>query len=442
MRKRGVVTVFVAVACAALASWGGPSTALVDGTLVSVETLDRRAHERLGVQARVALREVTASLDAAARLHGPDAPSYVKVFGATPGLAAPYARAVEAFIYRGALPTELKAAMGLRIAQVNGSPYVAAHMQRLLRGSPRGRDLLQAVANSVEHPPDERLGVMYADLLTRSVLGVSDEEFQSVRGRFDDAELVEFDADRQLLQLLHSLCRGTATPGGALGAAHRGAGTTGESASGESPCRAHLEILEIAASIAAAETARDSATQRAGLGLGMANSQRAMLRAADVAIPWRAFSAPRRGRWKRSDGMSSSRCRSRYPWRTGVAIARCTGLRRIGVEPAKLIAMRKDDSVLTEKERVAVQFARKLTGTPAAITDWDDATLRYTVWRAGRAGNCPPDLQLRLYEPLHRWSPTSVRRRSCTRVLGGLRDRFQSKPVVSARPTGSPTHAE
>ena len=52
------------------------------------------------------------------------------------------------------------------------------------------------------------------------------------------------------------------------------------------------------------------------------------------------------------------------------------GLRRIGVEPSKLVAMRKDDSVLTQKELAAVQFARKLTETPAAITDADYGELR------------------------------------------------------------------
>ena len=37
------------------------------------------------------------------------------------------------------------------------------------------------------------------------------------------------------------------------------------------------------------------------------------------------------------------------------------GLRRLGVDPGKLVAMKKDDSMLTPRELVAVQFARKLT---------------------------------------------------------------------------------
>ena len=42
------------------------------------------------------------------------------------------AKLARRFLYKGALPTELKAAMGLRIAQINGSPYVAAHVLRVL----------------------------------------------------------------------------------------------------------------------------------------------------------------------------------------------------------------------------------------------------------------------------------------------------------------------
>ena len=52
------------------------------------------------------------------------------------------------------------------------------------------------------------------------------------------------------------------------------------------------------------------------------------------------------------------------------------GLRRLGVDPAKLIAMKQDDSALTPREKVAVLFARKLTKTPGAITDADYEALK------------------------------------------------------------------
>ena len=44
------------------------------------------------------------------------------------------------------------------------------------------------------------------------------------------------------------------------------------------------------------------------------------------------------------------------------------GLRRLGVDPGKLVAMKKDDSALTPREAVAVRFARKLTTAPGDVT--------------------------------------------------------------------------
>jgi hypothetical protein len=51
------------------------------------------------------------------------------------------------------------------------------------------------------------------------------------------------------------------------------------------------------------------------------------------------------------------------------------GLRRLGVDPAKLMAMAKDDSALTGRERTAVAFARKITREPAKLTKDDYAAL-------------------------------------------------------------------
>jgi alkylhydroperoxidase family enzyme len=51
-------------------------------------------------------------------------------------------------------------------------------------------------------------------------------------------------------------------------------------------------------------------------------------------------------------------------------------LRRLGVDPTKLLAMEKDDSALTPQEKAAVVFARKLTATPWAIADADYTTLK------------------------------------------------------------------
>jgi alkylhydroperoxidase family enzyme len=46
------------------------------------------------------------------------------------------------------------------------------------------------------------------------------------------------------------------------------------------------------------------------------------------------------------------------------------------VEPAKLLALKKDDAVLSPRERAAVTFARKLTGTPGRMRKEDVAALQ------------------------------------------------------------------
>jgi alkylhydroperoxidase family enzyme len=51
------------------------------------------------------------------------------------------------------------------------------------------------------------------------------------------------------------------------------------------------------------------------------------------------------------------------------------GLRRLGVDPAKLVAMAKDDSALTPRELTAVAFARKITREPAKLTKEEYAAL-------------------------------------------------------------------
>ena len=59
------------------------------------------------------------------------------------------------------------------------------------------------------------------------------------------------------------------------------------------------------------------------------------------------------------------------------------GLRRAGVDPAKLVALKMDDSRLSPEELLAVQFARKLTRSPGTITDEDWSCLTKTFTDQG-----------------------------------------------------------
>jgi alkylhydroperoxidase family enzyme len=52
------------------------------------------------------------------------------------------------------------------------------------------------------------------------------------------------------------------------------------------------------------------------------------------------------------------------------------GLRRLGVDVKKLLAMKKDDSALTPRELIAVEFSRKLTKAPTSTTEADFVKLK------------------------------------------------------------------
>jgi AhpD family alkylhydroperoxidase len=109
----------------------------------------------------------------------------------------------------------------------------------------------------------------------------------------------------------------------------------------------------------------------------MANSMRAMFRAPGLALPWRALGSALReheqvGRdVKLQVSLAVSTLNGcRYCVRHQVL-----GLRRIGVDPGRLVALQKDDAALTPRERAAVLFARQVTAAPTTVSDTDWAAL-------------------------------------------------------------------
>jgi len=154
-------------------------------------------------------------------------------------------------------------------------------------------------------------------------------------------------------------------------------------AAAEVPVTPRVALLaddEITAAAAALAQSKDPAAQaaRGGFGIGMANSQRAMLRVPGIAAAWRAFGTAFR------DKASIARdiqLQISFAVSTANECRYCTlhqvlGLRRLGVDPVKLQSMRKDDSMLTPREKVAVLFARKLTDRPSGMTDADWAAVK------------------------------------------------------------------
>ena len=353
-----------------------------------LDALEQAARARVDATARVALADPAGGpLDPALRLFGPDVPNVVKAMSLVPEGARPLADMWRAVLFEGHVATTTRAAMGLRVAQVLDSPYVAAHSVRVLAGSPQSKAWQAYFTSGADTAltPRQRLAVAYAESLTRDVHGITDDRFTEIRAHFTDGEIVELTI---VVAFFNHLARfsealrvpvepwALATPTSPLPYVAEDAGA---------PRVSLISDAEIAATTAAAAAAKDAAAQKAGLGLGMANSMRAMFRAPGLALPWRTFMATLReheqvGRdVKLQVSLAVSTMNGcRYCVRHQVL-----GLRRIGVDPARLVALQKDDSVLTARERAAVVFARQVTSAPAAVSDADWNALTTTFGDRG-----------------------------------------------------------
>jgi AhpD family alkylhydroperoxidase len=130
---------------------------------------------------------------------------------------------------------------------------------------------------------------------------------------------------------------------------------------------------EMSATAAVAAAAREPQRPAAGLGLGVANSQRAMLRVPDIALAWRAYGQAVRENASigRDIQLQVSFAVSMVNGCRYCVLHQVLGLRRLGVDASKLVAMKKDDSALTPRELSAVTFARLVTRAPASVSDAD-----------------------------------------------------------------------
>ena len=261
-------------------------------------------------------------------LGAPEAPAFARALGAAPGAVEPMAALPDAVLFKGTLRPEIKAAMGLRIAQVNGSPYVAAHMIRVLKGHERGKVLHSALESGVltRLSTPEQLALRYAELLTRSVNGVTPSEFEHVGGVFNDSEIVEltmtvafFNFFTRYTEALNLPVESWAVEG-AMAWPDRPA---------SHPVKPRVALLaddEIKAAAAALAQATDPAGPQARERLGHRHGQ---LAAGDAAgARHRGGVARLRHRLPRarppSRATSSCRFRSRCRRRTSAATARCT----------------------------------------------------------------------------------------------------------------------
>jgi AhpD family alkylhydroperoxidase len=107
--------------------------------------------------------------------------------------------------------------------------------------------------------------------------------------------------------------------------------------------------------------------------IGIANSQRAFLLVPGISRRWRAYTTTTRiyESVNRELKLHVSFAISMANGCRYCTLHQVLGLRRLGVDPSKLMAMVKDDSALTRRELTAVTFARKITREPAKLTKSD-----------------------------------------------------------------------
>jgi AhpD family alkylhydroperoxidase len=354
--------------------------------MASLADLDAQARARASATARVPLEPATADLfrgiDSFEVAGSGRVPNYLRALAIKPGTVKAFAHLLRTFAYQGRVSPALKLAMATRIAQVNRSAYGAAHLTRLLRATgPDGDALLARLrTNQIDAlPPGDRLALRWAELQTQDIHGMGDEEFRQLRGYYSDADIVELTFTVCVFNYFTRMVEGLGLPvePWVLDPAVRPAAAPAWTRD-RSPARvALISDAEIESTGEALRAARRPVAGTAGLGIGMANSQRAMMRVPELADAWRQFGAAN------GDSLVGREILLQVSFAVSMAngcryctIHQVVGLRRLGVDPTKLLAMEKDDSALTTRERTAVIFARTLTASPSSVTDADYATLK------------------------------------------------------------------
>jgi AhpD family alkylhydroperoxidase len=369
----------------ALAADAPKTNARAAAAPVAVAELERAARARTSAQPRVALAEPSAEgLKGAAPadpLEGAHAPNYLRALAGQTKAAPQFARLVRTVLYGGTLPPETKMGVALRVAQQLNSPYAAAHASRWLRASPHGRDVLAAVRaeRTGTLTPAEQLALAYADSLTRGVHDVSDADFAKTRAAYNDAQLIELTMAVCFFNYFTRMSESLGLPVEPWALDGQAATPSSVAAYRQPPARvALISDEELAATAATVAASKEPQKPAAGLGLGVANSQRAMLRVPDIALAWRAY-----GQAVRENASIGRDIQLQVSFAVSTAngcrycvLHQVLGLRRLGVSPAKLVSMKKDDSQLTPRERTAVTFARKVTRAPAAVNDEDFRALK------------------------------------------------------------------
>ncbi len=276
--------IFLAAFCA--------SSSFAQNSLTSLDVLNQAAQQKLNAQPNVPLADATAEFVSGADvLEAGKIPNYVRGMALLPNAAKPFAATFKAYLYNGTVAPETKMAMGLRIAQVYGSAYPAIHLQRLLRASSQGEKILAAMqaGDLTSLSTNEQAVLRYVELLTRDINTVTDSEFQKVGAFFNDSQLVELTMTTAFFNYFLRYCEGANLPVEKWAMEEPIAKVSAAKFEAPAARVALVSNEQIIAGSEALAAADAQAKNPNGLGIGMANSQRAFLLVPDITKAWRAF---------------------------------------------------------------------------------------------------------------------------------------------------------
>jgi uncharacterized peroxidase-related enzyme len=338
----------------------------------AVESLIERSKATMNRAARVPLAEDP----------GGHTPNFVRALSLTPKAQKPMADLFETMIYQGSVEPELKLAIGLRIAQIYSSPYLALHTERRLRATERGREVLALLGTtpiSTSSKTAESLAIGYGEALTKAVLGVTNDHFAAVRARYNDSQVVELTTTTCMFNYLVRFVEALALPAESWALQAEDASRSGFHAP-----EARISLISDA-QMTAVENAQRQARENNTLGVGFANSMRAMFLNPAGATAWRNYGNATReyASVDRPLKLHISFAVSMVNGCRYCTVHQVVGLRRAGVDPNKLLAMKKDDAQLSPRELTAVEYARKLTRVPNSTTDADYQKLKAVFGEQG-----------------------------------------------------------
>lgn len=315
-------------------------------------------------------------------------PDYLRALSeAQPQTVEPFAKLLRVTLTRGTLPPAVKVAMGLAIARDLRNDYAAQHLERLLRATPQGAAYLAELNVAKNEEPRSgalSLPVGYALRLTRDIHGVDEAYFRRVSTAYNDSQIVELTQTVCTLNYFVRLCAALNLKPEPWLATTTPAPLPAVPSTDFGPVR--VTLASDAEMNWAAKIVSPTGGDPWGLGVRVFNSQRAMLRSPEIGAAWMDYwqsvrtgaKVPRSTLLQVSYAVSSANgCRY-------CIVHQVVGLRREKVDVAKLLAMQKDDAALSESERAAVVFARKLTKNPPQVTPADFATLQ-TAFSGGTA---------------------------------------------------------